>query len=151
MNTELLHDNQNAVNEEGDVVPVYDIEEIAHLDSDLEVIYPDSIESSLRNHPAAQDMSEHEISKLARDLIDELRQQHKRRRKARAIFAVMRNRGQLTAEDQSAIAVEVGLSADVFDVQHENASPKESAVISDYTLEESEFADYRKAAANDRD
>lgn len=150
MNTELLHDNQNAVNEEGDVVPVYDIEEIAHLDSDLEV-NPDSIESSLRNHPAAQDMSEHEISKLARDLIDELRQQRKGRRKARAIFAVMRNRGQLTAEDQSAIAVEAGLSADVFDVQREKASPKESAMISEYNLEESEFADYRKAAANDRD
>lgn len=151
MSAELLHDNQNAVNEEGDVVSFHDIDDIAHLDSDLEGIYPASIESSLRNHPAAHSMSEPEISKLAQELISELRQQHTRRRKARAIFAVMRNREYLTAEDQSAIAVEAGLSANAFDVEHDSILPKQSEVTVDSGLEEPGFIDYRKAAANDRD
>lgn len=155
MNTELLHDNQNAVNEEGDVVPVYDIEEIAHLNSDLEVICPDSIESSLRSHPAAQEMSEHEISKLAQSLIDELRQQHKRRRKARAIFAVIRNPS-LSSADRTAIAVEAGLPVDVFEEQPEKAQLVTSTFATTensqaYEQQGSDFADCRKAAANDRD
>lgn len=149
MNVEPLSDNRNAVNEHGDVVSVHDLRDIELGDFDMVDASP--LERSIRDHPAARDMDEPEISRLAQELINELRQQHKGRRKARAIFAVMRNRGQLSAEDQSAIAVEAGLSANVFDIQPENVSPEEKTPTFDHGAIEPDFTDYRKAAANDRD
>lgn len=158
MNVEYLRDNHNGVNEHGDVVPLHDLEledAVIQIDHEIEVAYASSIEDTIRNHPAAHDMSEPEISKLAQDLIDDLRQQHKRRRKARAIFAVIRNPS-LSSEDRSAIAAEAGLPVDVFEEQPEKVQLSAStAMVNEnnqaYEQSGSDFADWRKAAANDRD
>jgi hypothetical protein len=159
MNVEYLHDNRNGVDEHGDVVSLYDLEwedAATQLDNDVEATYVSSIENTIRNHPAAHDIGEPEISKLAQELINELRQQHKRRRKARAIFAVLRTPG-LSPEDRSAIAIEAGLPINVFEKQPEDLSVPTlaSGVIMNTQgpeqQQDSDFTDVRKAAANDRD
>lgn len=158
MNVEYLHDNRNGVDEHGNVVSLHDLEweDVAtQLDNDVEATYISSIEDTIRNHPAAHDISEPEISKLAQELIDELRQRHKRRRKARAILAVIQN-PDLSSEDRSAIAVEAGLPIDVFDEQPESAKLATSGLNAGeanqtYEHQNSDSPDYRKLAANDRD
>ncbi|MNL33011.1 hypothetical protein D3C87_1548970 [compost metagenome] len=128
-------------------------EDIAHLDDEMDAAYPASIESSIRNHPSAQEMSEPEISSLAQELIDELRQRHVRRRKARAIFAVIQNPA-LSSEDRSAIALEAGLPVNVFNEQSATTAldPKGGGGSRKYEQQEtSDFVDFGKLAANDRD
>ncbi len=156
MNAENSMASYDVVDEEGDVVSSLDIEDIqassiAHLDSDLDLVYALTLESSLRSHPSTQDMSEPEISKLGQELINELLQ--KPFRKGQAILTVLRN-PDLSSKDRSAIALEAGLPADIFNEQpeaREVLGSKKGASGRRYEQQSPDFIDIGKLAANDRD